>query len=46
MPDWPLLPDYLSPQATVSTPWVPVFESVKPEEDFLLNFNLGFGWRF
>jgi hypothetical protein len=46
LPAIPIIPDYLSPQATFSMPWVPVFESVRPEEDYLLNLNLGFGWRF
>lgn len=46
MPALPILPDYLSPQATFSTPWVPVLDGVRPEKDYLLNLNLGFGWRF
>lgn len=46
LPAFPVLPDFLSPQVTVSTPWVPVFESVRPEHPVLVDFNLGFGWRF
>lgn len=46
LPALPVLPDFLSPQVTVSSPRVPVFESVLPEDPLLVDFNLGFGWRF
>lgn len=46
LPAWPVVPDYVSPQATFSTPWVPVFDDVAPEIPVIMNFNIGFGWRF
>ena len=46
MPEFPILPDYLSPQITVSTPWVRVFGDVAPKDGYLVDLNIGFGWRF
>jgi hypothetical protein len=46
LPALPVLPDFLSPQVTVSTPSVPVFGSVQPEDPVVVDLNLGFGWRF
>jgi hypothetical protein len=46
MPDLFILPDFFSPQITVTTPWVRTFEDDPPELPFLYNFNIGFGWRF
>jgi hypothetical protein len=46
LPALPVLPDFLSPQATISVPWVAALGGVKPEDALLLDINLGFGWRF
>lgn len=46
LPDLVILPDFVSPQVTVSTPWVPGLDDAPPEESFLLDVNFGFGWRF
>lgn len=46
LPAIPVIPDYLSPQATFSTPWVPVFGDAPPDGEILTDLNIGFGWRF
>lgn len=46
LPDIVLLPDFLSPHATASTPWVRNLNSARPDQKILLDMNLGFGWRF
>ena len=46
LPAIPVLPDFFSPQATVSLPVIPAFDGPAPDEPFLLDFNFGVGWRF
>lgn len=46
IPDLIILPDFLSPQVTLTTPWVQVLDEDPPESPFLYNLNLGIGWRF
>jgi hypothetical protein len=46
IPDLAVLPDFVSPQLTFTTPWVRVLDDDPPDLPFLYNFNIGFGWRF
>lgn len=46
LPSWPVVPDFLSPQATVSFPWLAGLESYPPGKSLLVDLNFGFGWRF
>ncbi|MDQ3000685.1 MAG: hypothetical protein M3Y08_05435 [Fibrobacterota bacterium] len=48
MPDWVLLPDYLSPQVTFTFPVTPAFYSIAPSylPGHVMNVNMGFGWNF
>jgi hypothetical protein len=48
MPDWPVLPDYVTPQAIFTFPVVAPFFTIAEDrlEPVLMNFNFGFGWNF
>lgn len=48
LPDIFLVPDYVTPQATLTFPVKAAFVQVDPElmDPMLLNYNFGFGWNF
>jgi hypothetical protein len=48
LPDWTLVPDYVTPQVNFSFPVVAPFTEIASDklEPVLTNFNFGFGWNF
>jgi hypothetical protein len=48
LPDWTLVPDYITPQVNFSFPVVAPFTEIASDklEPVLTNFNFGFGWNF
>jgi hypothetical protein len=48
MPDWAVLPDYLSPQVTFTFPVTPAFFSIARSRlpGYVMNVNMGFGWNY
>jgi hypothetical protein len=48
LPDWIILPDYVTPQVNITFPVVSPFVAIASErlDPYLVNFNLGFGWNF
>jgi hypothetical protein len=48
LPEWSIIPDYVSPQFNITFPVTPPFAKLDRDlmEAYLLNFNFGFGWNF
>ncbi|MDB5104259.1 MAG: hypothetical protein JWP91_1948 [Fibrobacteres bacterium] len=48
LPDWTLVPDFITPQVIFTAPITPALSVISPSllDPFSMNFNFGFGWNF